>query len=221
MSASVANENWLELDEGLDTLYALRHVELCLCAVSKKPELWKWGALALHSALQGAMVCHLNGSANVGFLSEKSAKEWFAWDEKDRAGEIPWIIDDEPDEFGFRTRRLTDQGIKRPTTYMAAPRELFKRLSDENKRIEGGVGAVINVTDGQKWAFNRLSELRDEFTHFKPKGWHIEISGFPSIVAEIGALILSIAKDDYPFRHLKESELHEILRIASRLSQQS
>ena len=221
MNPSVANENWLKLDEGLDTLCALRHVELCLCEVSKKPELWKWVVLALHSALQGAMVCHLNGSANVGALSEKSAKEWFAWDEKDRAGAIPWVIDDEPDKFGFRTRRLADQSIKRPTSYMAAPRELFKRLSDENERVEGGVGAVINITFEQIWAFNKLPELRDEFTHFKPKGWSIEISGFPSIVAKIGALILTIAEDNYPFRHVKESELHEIRTIVSRLSQLS
>jgi hypothetical protein len=36
----------------------------------------------------------------------------------------------------------------------------------------------------QEWSIKKLNEMRDEFIHFLPKSWTIELSGMPSIVED-------------------------------------
>ena len=58
-----------------DVLESLEHCALSLKKTRQSGRSWKWVIISLHSALQGAMVCHLSGSDNQGALDEKSAKK--------------------------------------------------------------------------------------------------------------------------------------------------
>ena len=59
---------YVEIDECQDVLVSLDHCVICLGLVEPSPGAWKWVILPLHSALQGAMVCHLSGTAQAGAL---------------------------------------------------------------------------------------------------------------------------------------------------------
>ena len=180
---------YVETDERQDVLASLDHCVMCLVEAKRSDGAWKWVILSLHSALQGAMVCHLSGTAGIGALTSKCAQKWNEWHERDRRGEI-----ESP-----------------PRDHVASADDLFERLATESKRIESGCGQIIEVTSGQKKSFKRLHALRNKFTHFSPQGWSIELQLIEEVVLDMLDVIAQIADDPWPFRHLPPEEW-ELLR---------
>lgn len=78
---------YVEFDECQDVLASLDQCVMCLEQTERSNGAWKWVILSLHSALQGAMVCHLSGTAQVGALTSRCATKWHEWYELDRRGE--------------------------------------------------------------------------------------------------------------------------------------
>ena len=124
-------------------------------------------------------------------------------------GEINWI-EQLADEFGIPSRRPASNADRAPRTYMATPQTLFARLSKEKLRFESGCGAVLSVTPDQRRSFKKLNELRNQFAHFTPLGWSIEVSGLPKIFSDIIEIISLIASDPWPFRHLRSDTKSEM-----------
>lgn len=170
-------QSWVTTDEGSDVVGSLDHCKRSLGLVLETPSEWKWAVIALHNAVQGALVCHLAGTALVGHLSPNSAKEWLAWLNGGRLGPAP-------------------------REYMADPTTLLKRVSGGERRIEDGCGQTIEITREQQNAFESLNELRRDFAHFNPKGWSIQLDGLPRIFRGCLEIISQIAADPWPFRHL-------------------
>lgn len=152
--------------------------------VTDEPAQWKWAILSVHNALQGALVCHLSGSANVGALSESCVKKWNAWHEKDRSGKAGYP----------------------PNDFLADAKTLFMRLHEQSLRFEGGVGVVLVLSEARLKSFHRLHDLRNKFAHLTPMGWSIEIDGLPQIFEHILDVLDDIASDPYPFRHMNRKE---------------
>ena len=169
---------WLETDEADDVVNSLAHCRMCLEQVLLNPAEWKWAIISFHSAFQGAMVCHLVGTANVGHLQPTEAKHWLEWYNGNRIGPAP-------------------------KDRMADPITLFERLAGKKDRIEQSCGGSIDVSCDQIKAFKALNGLRRDFAHFNPMGWSIEISGLPAIFRHCLDMIEAIAIDPWPFRHLE------------------
>ena len=90
----------VEIDEITDILVSLEFCAFSLTQLHKSERAWKWAIISLHSALQGAMVCHLSGRLLIGFQEEKTAKkslERFVRNPADR-------------EHSFRLNVNTDSG---------------------------------------------------------------------------------------------------------------
>ncbi len=203
---------WLQVDERTDVLASLSLSLRCLERLSDDPALWKWAILALHNALQGAMVCHLSGTAQLGALSERCVKEWLDWHERDGRGDIK-RIDEGVDELGLPRTKLARKEDHPPTDRLADAKELFARLYTEGKRLEGGAGAVIGATQHECESFRRLHNLRNEFSHFTPKGWSIELGGLPGIFLAMVRVLEKISSDPWPFRHMAEEELTQLSNL--------
>jgi hypothetical protein len=205
---------WLRVDENTDVLVSLSECLHCVRRVREESAFWKWAILSLHNALQGAMVCHLSGTAQLGALSEKSVGAWLTWHDRDGRGEINRVADGS-DEFGFPKFKFVTDDDCPPRDHLADSKTLFKRLSSERKRREGGAGAVLEITDSQRDSFRRLNNLRNDFSHFTPKGWSIELAGLPRIFIDAVDVIELIAADPWPFRHMDEEDragMDELLR---------
>ena len=140
---------WLEIDERKDVLSSLTLCNLALNSLADDNWLWKWAILSIHNALQGSMVCHLSGTAQIGALSSKSAEAWFAWHNRDRQGEIKRVKNG-VDEFGQVKTRIKNKKNFPPTEFLATPEVLFERLYDQSKRCEVGCGAVLDITEIEK-----------------------------------------------------------------------
>ena len=168
---------YIRTDECHDVLASLEHCSLSLRQARQSDRSWKWVILSLHSALQGAMVCHLSGTAQLGALTKKEAKKWLE-----------------------RHEKKEDHA---PRYYVASATELFFRLSCPSSRIESG-GEIIAVTSQQRKSFKRLHDLRNDFTHFSPNGWSIDKMSIKEVIDDILDIMCTIQADPWPFRHMPE-----------------
>lgn len=196
---------WLRIDERTDVLASLSLCSRCLDLVSSERTLWKWAILSMHNAMQGAMGCHLSGTAQLGALTDQCIDAWLDWHERDGRGEIKRISDG-INELGIPKTRIARAQDFPPDERLADAKVLFKRLSSQNKRRESA-GAVLNIDDAQRESFGRLHDLRKEFAHFTPKGWSIELSGLPKIFLDMVDVLEQISADQWPFRHMGAREL--------------
>lgn len=178
-------EIYLRVDEGEDVLGSLEHCKYCLAGITDEPSHWKWLIISLHNAVQGAMVCHLSGTAQLGALEKKSASRWLD--------------------------HLTGSRCPRPAPreHLADFIELLSRLSSPDRRLELA-GSIIEVTENRRRSLKKLNDLRRNFTHFTPKGWSIELSGMPKIIEDAIAIIEDIGAANWAFRHLEEGNAERL-----------
>lgn len=188
------SDSWLETDEATDVLGSLSVCMLCLDRVHSEPAMWKWAVLSLHNAVQGAMVCHLSGTMQIGALTDQSARAWIKRHEEDRRGAAGSVPDDR----------------------LASPKDLFARLTDGNKRCEQA-GEVLHFSEDQRCSFGSLHDFRNDFAHFTPKGWSIELVGLPRILLDVLSIVEAIAKDPWPFRHLKDRDRARLSTTSGRI----
>ena len=208
--------DWLRIDERTDVLASLSLCLRTLNVVAEEPAQWKWAILSLHNALQGAMVCHLSGTANIGALSDQCAKQWWAWHERDGRGEVQRIRTG-TGTLGIPEFRFASKDDHPPQEQLADANTLFKRLYNGGKRVESGAGAVLEIDEPTRQSFQHLHDLRKEFAHFTPKGWSIEIGGLPRIFGHMLDVIDYIASDHWPFRHLEEAEKTRLQTLLTEL----
>jgi hypothetical protein len=178
-------KQYLRFDEMEDVLASLDLLALVVPLVNKQPSYWKWVILAAHAALQGAIVSALLDSTGISVLDKKSAREMLSWINTQ---------DGEPPE-----ERLAD----------------FNTLLARCRRASCMDGRPLKLSHLQRNDIQRLhKDFRNNFAHFKPKGWSIEVVGLPRIVrAAVDAIEMLI---DHP-RVQRKLDGRKKRRLASRL----
>lgn len=182
--------NWLTTDEADDVAGSIRHALRSAAFLADDPQSWKWVTLALHSALQGACVCHLTTTAApIGAVTKANAKEWLAY---------------------FEESRTSTQAKPPQTKLMALPallKEVRKAQSAGDRSNEAGVA----VSDKDlNWLRYFHDVVRNQLVHFEPMGWSLEVSGIPDIAALSARIINDIAHLGWAFRHRDEHWLAEL-----------
>ena len=196
---------FVRLDERQDVLLSLGHCAMSLRHTGQSKGTWKWVILSLHSAFQGAMVCHLSGSEQRGALRKENAMKWREWLERNRRGEIEYVPDGS-DELSLPKTRIKYKKDRPPKIWVASPLELLDRLGCLEMRVEEA-GGVIPISDQQKRSFKEFNdEYRNQFAHFSPRGWSIEIDLIKERMKDVLDIFDLILEDSYPFRHLECDE---------------
>lgn len=190
--------DWIRTDEIEDVAGSIRHVIRTAQFVGEDPQAWKWVALALHSALQGACVCHLTTTATpVGAVIKCNAREWLAYFEDARSN---------PNAKPPKTRLM---GLPDLLTAVRKPHSAGDRSN--------AVGVAISESE-----LNRLrrfhSDIRNQFVHFEPMGWSIEVSGIPEIAKLIARIIREIFGIGWAFRHQDIAQRNEMQRSIQALA---
>lgn len=192
---------WIRTDEATDVAGSLRHVIRIAPFVEDDPLAWKWVILALHSLLQGVCVCHLTTTAApVGALTEKNTEEWLTYFEKSR----------------------NDPNAKPPgKTYLMTLPELLKALRKPNSAGSGGETKGIAINDSELRRLTRFNDdIRNQFVHFEPMGWSLNVSEIPEIAKLIARIVEDVLSAGWAFRHLSNKQREEIrsnLRILASL----
>lgn len=60
----------------------------------------------------------------------------------------------------------------------------------------------IAISDAELEWLNRFhSSVRNQFTHFEPMGWSLEVSGIPEIAMLVARIVSEITDTGWAFRH--------------------
>lgn len=150
-------EHWLRTDEAQQAVLALRMASEQLSRVTANPHHWQWVIIGLHNALQGFMVLALRGTNNLNVLTDKCAMEWMAaYERGDSKYPEPKL-----DNFLNLYKKINSARMN-----MYIHSQHFKPRGTQGRSIK------------------KLNSLRNELIHFVPKGWSLEVSGLPQIVAD-------------------------------------
>ena len=153
---------YLRTDEEEEATEALCMASRLADGLDRDLGMWRWVIIALHSALQGFMVLSLRHGNGLLALSDKSYEEWMQAHEK--GGPYP-------------SREKLDSYIG-----------LYKKVKNADiGQLEGNVRFEPKGTEGR--SIKKLDELRNEFIHFTPKGWSLEVDGLPSICIDCLRLV--------------------------------
>ncbi|PVB62126.1 hypothetical protein DCO57_09190 [Labrenzia sp. 011] len=184
--------NWIQTDEAEDVAGSIRQVLRTAQFVREDPQAWKWVAIALHSALQGVCVCHLTTTAApVGAVTKRNASEWLAY------------FDDS----------LTNPNAKPPKTYLMNLPDLLKAVRKPYSAGDRSNVAGVAISDYELvWLQRFHEEIRNQFTHFEPKSWSIEVSGIPQLTMLAARIIREILQSGWAFRHMDLAKREELDR---------
>lgn len=170
---------WYRIDEQLFALAAVQHAGHCLEEVKRDWQQLPWAVIALHNATQASLISHLTGTAGIGALEAKCAERTLA--------------------------ALQGEG-EYPQEFVAKFCELMRRATKLEEQIEVA-GGVIQLGSAQRKALGRLNSLRNEFVHFSPKGWSVEISGLPEIALSCVAVFRGVRSMGWALRNLDDDEV--------------
>jgi hypothetical protein len=172
---------WIATDEAEDVAGSVRHALRCLELVNQDDQAWKWVALSLHSALQGACVCHLTTTAvPIGAVTERNAREWWQYFEASRG----------------------DRTIRPPETYVLPLPDLIKAVRKPKSAGDCSEGSGVQISDSEvEWLCRFHSTIRNQFVHFSPLGWSIDVSGMPALGELIARVIGAVIDAGWGFRH--------------------
>jgi hypothetical protein len=163
-------ENFLEIDETQDALISLQMMNKQLDNLERtgNTQYWKWVIIGLHNALNGFMVLALRGTNNLNVLTEKCAKQWLIAYYSNN-GKYP-----EPKLDNFLN--------------------LYKKIKSGKMNLYS-ISKSFTPSGIQDISVKKLNKLRNDFVHFVPKNWLIEVSGMPQISDDCLDVISFLAFD--------------------------
>ena len=175
-------KTWLRTEEALEAVISLEMLCEHLPRVIDEPHYWKWVIIALHNALQGFMVLALKGNNGLNVLTKECEKEWIAAFE--RGDEV--LPERKLDNF-LNLYKKIKSGRKTYEEHMSTGGLLHRKPTDRMLMYTVSKPFMPHGTLGQ--SVKMLHELRNEFIHFLPKGWSLEVSGLPQVVKDCVTII--------------------------------
>lgn len=171
---------YLRTDEEFETANAMQMAAQFASGLPTDLHLWRWVIIALHNAAQGAMVLSLRHGNGLLALTDESYTAWMA---------------------------AYDKGEMQPPEKLERYLNLYKKVKHKEwGQIGGNKRFVPEGTEGGD--IKRLNSLRNEFIHFTPKGWSLEINGLPRIALAVARLISFLALEtNNVFWHSAEARM--------------
>jgi len=190
-------KRWLETDEYeevRETLKSLLHFH----DLSKRDvAYWKWVFVALHNLVQGCMVIALTGTSGLGALNPAIEKRRrIAWSK----GEP------QPREQDKLLRFL----------------ELYEKIKMQDT-LEAASGGQYAGSESHDYSMKKINDLRNEFIHFTPKGWYLDLAGAVQIISDcldVAEFLVESSGRFFVFSSYVEGELLDLIsKVRSSISE--
>ena len=146
-------EIYLKTDAVEEAVSALEMVAEQSARVQEDPYRWKWVILATHNALQGFMVLALRGSNGLLALRDEVAGAWL---KAHREGRSP------------------------PQERLDSFLNLYKKIKSD-RLLFYVHSKKFSPQGNQDRSVRKLNSLRNDFNHFLPRLWLIDLGGLPEI----------------------------------------
>lgn len=150
-------KHWIKTDELNEAILALDILSEHLVKVVDDTYYWKWSIISIHNSLQGFMVCALRGHNGVNVLNNHSFEEWIKRHENGNGNYVVDTLDD------FLN--------------------LYKKIKSD-KMLMFGNSNKFSPEKHQDLSIEKIDKLRNEFIHFTPNGWSLEVSEVPQIIED-------------------------------------
>ncbi len=158
-------EHWLRTNEREQAASALEAVAEWSGRIESDIGYWRWVVLALHNAVQGFMVLALRGSNGLLPLKDDVAAKWL---------------------IAYRERRPY------PVEKLDSFLNLYKKVKSDRMLFFVHSKKVISSAT-QNRSMKKLNALRNDFVHFLPNTWSLEVSGLSEICLDCLILIEFLA----------------------------
>ena len=158
-------EHWFRTNEREEAISALEGVAEWSGRVEREIGYWRWVVLALHNTAQGFMVLALRGSDGLRPLKDDIAAKWLT---------------------AYR------EGSQYPVEKLDSYLNLYKKVQSDTMLFFVHSKKVIPPRSLGR-SMKKLNSLRNDFVHFLPKSWSLEVSGLPEICLDCLALIEFLA----------------------------
>lgn len=139
----------------------------------------KWVTIALHQALYGALISALQGT---------DARQTVVDRQKESGKAVMLHVHRVPIEVIASSFGKSEEAIREMITnpYLISLDEAIRRVK-QKECLPSLVNVQPLVTTAEENEANRLltKEFRNEFEHFRPKGWTVFTSGMPAIVRNV------------------------------------
>jgi hypothetical protein len=147
-------DKWLITDTVVETVLALEVFAEELQRALTDPYRWKWVILSLHNAVQGMMVLALQSSHGLHVLRPHDAARWL--EAHERGG--PYPNDLKLDDFLSLYKKIKSD-------------KMLMYIHSQRFRPSRAQGSSVKL----------LNRLRNEFVHFTPRVWALDIEGLPTM----------------------------------------
>lgn len=180
---------YLRTDEREEAVRSLEWAETQSRLLSVDPYHWKWVLISLHNAVQGFLILALWNGNGLLTLSNKGAAKWL-------------------DAY--------NKGDSYPADRLDSFLNLYAKAKDsDNFHLVGAgpffAGATHDIS------LNRLNEFRNEFIHFTPKGWSLELEGLPRVALDALDLMQFFGWESTAIRWHKRVQIVRAKRALKRL----
>ena len=153
MDRAPKSKAWLRTNEYEEAVSAAEAAADFSESALKDPYRWKWVLIAVHNAVQGFMVLALRRGNGLLALRDDIAAEWIK---------------------AYRADK------KLPKEKLDSFLNLYAKVKTD--AAAGWVHSKPFVSgSNHDQSMKRLNEFRNEFIHFVPKGWSLELAGLPAI----------------------------------------
>jgi hypothetical protein len=146
---------WLRTDELKEALTYLEGLPYFLEKACVDHHYWKWVIISIHSLLHCIMIHALKGSNGLLTYKDEISSAWLA-------------------------AYYANEKYKIPKNPIDAFLNLYKKVKSGRSRLYITSKEFIATKDHDS-SMRRLNSFRNDFIHFSPHSWSIEISGMPRI----------------------------------------
>lgn len=150
---AVAGATYLQTNHWVDTVSSLEAANDFALQAMTDERYWKWLLIAQHSAVQGFMALALEQGNALLVMRDDVRRKWFQAHEK--GTEYP---DDRMDYF----------------------LSLYDKVKSDVVCLYVGSKKFVPGTS-HDYSMAKLNELRNDFIHFMPKAWAIELAGLAKV----------------------------------------
>ena len=170
---------WLETDEREEALAALEFLIEILAPLPGDTYRWKWVFVVMHNAVQAFMVLALRQSDGRGPIR---------------------------DDVMFKILEALRLKTVPPVERLDSFPNLYRKIKITERMQKYGRSKPFVATSSQDYSMRKVHELRNEFLHFTPKGWALDLAGAVDICLDCLQIIGFLAEESGTIWWMHESE---------------
>jgi hypothetical protein len=175
------NSDWFRTDQHRELVDAAEFTVEQTARLPSTPA-WRWVIVGSVLSFQGACVCGLSGEDTSGTNILKKHQ---------RAKYLEW---------------LNNPAGPEPPKDLPGPMALLLRVCDAAELPSPN---TVTCTEAERSDVEKLVNFRNQFAHFLPQGWSLEVTGLPRMITACWGIIYQLCIERPTFLHRVEPPWRE------------